>query len=38
MNLTYNGLEMNDEWIQFSIDPPDIADTRLEFAKYVEAA
>ena len=36
MNLTYNGLEMNDEWIQFSIDPDDIATTRLEFAKYVE--
>lgn len=38
MNLTYNGLEMNDEWIQFSIDPDDIATTRLEFAKYVEVA
>ncbi|ONN70917.1 phospholipase D-like domain-containing protein DpdK [Pseudomonas oryzihabitans] len=37
MNLTYNGLEMNDEWIQFSIDSNDIATTRLEFAKYVEA-
>lgn len=37
MNLTYNGLEMNDEWIQFSIDSDDIATTRLEFAKYVEA-
>jgi len=29
MNLTYNGLEMNDEWIQFSIDPDDIATTIL---------
>lgn len=38
MNLTYNGLEMNDEWIQFSIDPDDIATTRLEFAKYVGSA
>ncbi|MDD5034967.1 MAG: phospholipase D-like domain-containing protein DpdK [Methylococcaceae bacterium] len=38
MNLTYYGLEMNDEWIQFSIDPDDIATTRLEFAKYVETA
>jgi phosphatidylserine/phosphatidylglycerophosphate/cardiolipin synthase-like enzyme len=37
MNLTYNGLEMNDEWIQFSIDPDDIATTRLEFSKYLEA-
>ena len=36
MNLTYNGLEMNDEWIQFSVDPDDIATTRLEFAKYAE--
>ena len=36
MNLTYTGLEMNDEWIQFSIDPDDIATTRLEFAKYTE--
>ena len=34
MNLTYNGLEMNDEWIQFSIDPEDIARTGLEFSKY----
>ncbi|RJQ27564.1 phosphatidylserine/phosphatidylglycerophosphate/cardiolipin synthase family protein [Candidatus Parcubacteria bacterium] len=38
MNLTYNGLEMNDEWIQFSIDPHDIASTRLEFGKYMEKA
>jgi phosphatidylserine/phosphatidylglycerophosphate/cardiolipin synthase-like enzyme len=38
MNLTYNGLEMNDEWIQFSIEPDDIATTRLEFAKYVGSA
>jgi HKD family nuclease len=34
MNLTFNGLEMNDEWIQFSIDPEDIAKTRLEFSTY----
>jgi phosphatidylserine/phosphatidylglycerophosphate/cardiolipin synthase-like enzyme len=34
MNLTYNGLEMNDEWIQFSIDSEDIAKTRLEFVLY----
>jgi len=34
MNLTYNGIEMNDEWIQFSIDPEDIAKTRLEFSMY----
>jgi phosphatidylserine/phosphatidylglycerophosphate/cardiolipin synthase-like enzyme len=36
MNLTYTGLEMNDEWIQFSIDSEDIANTRLEFDKYLE--
>lgn len=36
MNLTYSGLVMNDEWIQFSIDPEDIANTRLEFDKYLE--
>jgi len=36
MNLTYNGLAMNDEWIQFSIDPDDVANTRLEFDKYLE--
>jgi len=35
MNLTYNGLEMNEEWIQFSIDPEDISKTRLEFDKYL---
>jgi len=38
MNITYNGLEMNHEWIQFSIDPDDIASTRLEFDKYLEQA
>jgi len=36
MNLSNNGLEMLDEWIQFSIDPEDIATTKLEFQKYVE--
>jgi phosphatidylserine/phosphatidylglycerophosphate/cardiolipin synthase-like enzyme len=36
MNLTYNGIEMNDEWIQFSIDSEDIAKTRLEFDTYTE--
>jgi hypothetical protein len=35
MNLTYNGLEMNDEWIQFSIDPEDISKTRSEFSTYM---
>ena len=36
MNLTYNGLEMNDEWIEYSLDPEDVARTRLEFATYLE--
>lgn len=35
MNITYSGLVMNDEWIQFSIDPDDIASTRLEFNRYL---
>lgn len=35
MNITYNGLEMNDEMIQFCIDPADVADTRLHFEKYL---
>jgi hypothetical protein len=35
MNLTYNGLTINDEWIEFSIDPEDVARTRLEFASYL---
>jgi hypothetical protein len=34
MNITFNGIEMNDEWIQFSSDSEDIASTRLEFEKY----
>lgn len=38
MNLTYNGLEINDEWIQFSIDLDDIAKTRLEFDRYLVEA
>ncbi len=38
MNLTYNGIEMNDEWIQFSIDSEDIAKTRLEFKTYLGVA
>jgi phosphatidylserine/phosphatidylglycerophosphate/cardiolipin synthase-like enzyme len=35
MNLTYSGLEINDEWIQYSIDREDIAKTRLEFDEYL---
>lgn len=34
MNLTFTGLEINDEWIQFSTDSEDLARTRLEFESY----
>jgi hypothetical protein len=34
MNLTFNGLEINDEWVEFSTDPEDLARTRLEFESY----
>ena len=36
MNLTYSGLEINDEFVEFCIDPEEIARTRLEFAPYLE--
>lgn len=38
MNLTYNGMVINDEWVEFSLDRQDIARTRLEFARYRELA
>lgn len=38
MNLTYNGMVINDEWVEFSLDRQDIARTRLEFARYKELA
>lgn len=34
MNLTYSGMTINDEWVEFSHDPADLARTRLEFARY----
>lgn len=34
MNLTFSGLEINDEWIEFSTEPEDLARTRLEFNSY----
>jgi hypothetical protein len=34
MNLTYNGLVINDESIEFSVDPADVANSRLEFRRY----
>lgn len=36
MNITYYGIEMNEETIQFSISPEEISRTRLEFNKYLE--
>ena len=36
MNLTYNGMTINDEWVEFSLDPSDLSRTRLEFARYGE--
>ncbi|KZN21246.1 MULTISPECIES: phospholipase D-like domain-containing protein DpdK [Pseudomonas] len=38
MNLTYNGMMINDEWVEFSLDQHDLGRTRLEFARYREAA
>lgn len=35
MNLTYSGLTINDEWIEFSLDQEDLARTQLEFARYL---
>lgn len=35
MNLTYFGLEINDESISFSIDLEDVSQTRLEFERYL---
>lgn len=37
MNLTYNGMVINDEWVEFSIDMHDLSRTRLEFVRYNEA-
>jgi phosphatidylserine/phosphatidylglycerophosphate/cardiolipin synthase-like enzyme len=34
MNLTYNGMVINDEWVEFSVDREDVARTRLEFQRY----
>ena len=36
MNLTYNGMTINDEWVEFSHDSSDLSRTRLEFARYGE--
>ena len=36
MNLTYNGMTINDEWVELSLDPVDLSRSRLEFARYKE--
>jgi len=36
MNLTYNGMVINDEWVEFSIDSAELGRTRLEFHHYGE--
>jgi len=38
MNLTYNGMVINDEWVEFSLDLHDLGRTRIEFSRYGEAA
>jgi len=38
MNLTYNGMEINDEWIEFSLDTEDLARTKLEFDQYLRSS
>lgn len=38
MNLTYNGMVINDEWVELSLEPHDISRTRLEFKLYTAAA
>jgi phosphatidylserine/phosphatidylglycerophosphate/cardiolipin synthase-like enzyme len=37
MNLTYNGLELNDEMVVFDISPKTLAEARLNFESYVGA-
>lgn len=38
MNLTYNGMEINDEWVEFSLGPEDLARTKLEFEQYLRSS
>jgi len=37
MNLTFSGLKINDEWIEYSTDAEDVAKARLEFESYRNA-
>ena len=36
MNLTYSGLDLNDEVITYDTDPQALASARIAFANYVE--
>jgi len=36
MNLTYYGLELNDEVVEFDIDPASVSTARLNFQSYLE--
>lgn len=36
MNITYNGLEINDEYVEYDIDKENIASSRLAFNTYKE--
>jgi phosphatidylserine/phosphatidylglycerophosphate/cardiolipin synthase-like enzyme len=38
MNLTYNGLVITDEWVEFSLDQQELARTRLEFEQYLRSS
>lgn len=35
MNLTYNGVQLNDEYVEYSIQAEDVAQTRLAFGSYL---
>jgi phosphatidylserine/phosphatidylglycerophosphate/cardiolipin synthase-like enzyme len=35
MNLTYNGLELNDEMVVYDTTPKTLAEARLNFESYV---
>jgi PLD-like domain len=37
MNLTYSGLELNDEIVEYDVDPASLANARLAFVGYYEA-
>jgi phosphatidylserine/phosphatidylglycerophosphate/cardiolipin synthase-like enzyme len=38
MNLTYNGMVINDEWVEFSLEPQELIQARLVFSEYGRAS